>query len=408
MRRDWDVVVVGAGLAGLAAAVALFDEDVEVVVVEARERVGGRVWSTTLDNRAIVELGAEWIMPGDDALVGLADRFGVAMVEAGVDFRLREAWGAQAPTHAEQVSFLEAAERARASVEDARGRTVGDLLEATPGTSGQRTAVAMRLQGTFAIELDRVALRAADADGAFGSAPAAYRRMAKGNQRLPVEMAYALPEVRLGFAADTIVRDAGGVAVRSGPHEVRGRAAIVAVPAPIAARLRYEPDLPPEVVEALRERPMGVASKLAVATKGRPARRARQSTELPMWCWVADGKGGAPRRCVTSFAGSGVAQDVLQTASGRVGPWLERLREMNPDLELVGEPLMYSWAGDPYTLGAYAAWDDESLDRDPLLREPVEDLVFAGEHTAGPGHAGSMEGAVRSGARAARQVLATL
>jgi monoamine oxidase len=250
-----------------------------------------------------------------------------------------------------------------------------------------------------------VSLRVADADDAFGSTPAVYRRMTRGNQRLPVEIAYALPEVRLGFAADTIARDADGVAVRSGPHEVRGRAAIVAVPAPIAARLRYEPGLPPELAVALRELPMGVASKLAVATKGTPSRRVRQSIELPMWCWVADGKGGTPRRCVASFAGSEVAQEVLDTASGRAAHWLELLREMNPDLELVGEPLMYSWAGDPYTLGAYSAWDDASLDREPLLREPLERLVLAGEHTAGRGHAGGMDGAVRSGIRAARQVL---
>jgi monoamine oxidase len=305
------------------------------------------------------------------------------------------------------VAFLEAAARARASITDARGRTLGALLEDTLGTPEQRAAVRMRLQGTCAIDLERVALATADADAAFGTEPAVYRRLARGNQRLPIEIAYALPEVRLGFPVDTIVRDARGVAARSGPHEVRGRAAIVAVPAPIAARLRFEPGLPPELAEALRELPMGVASKLAVATKRRPTRRARQSIDLPMWCWAANGRGGRPRRCLTSFAGSELAQQALATAAGRAGPWVERLREMNPDLELVGEPLMYSWAGDPYTVGAYSAWDQVSLGRAQLFREPVDRVVFAGEHTAGPGHAGSMDGAVRSGLRAARQVLET-
>jgi monoamine oxidase len=78
---------------------------------------------------------------------------------------------------------------------------------------------------------------------------------------------------------------------------------------------------------------------------------------------------------------------------------------MNPDLELVGEPLMYSWAGDPYTLGSYAAWDEASLDRAHLFQQPVDRFVMAGEHTAGRGHTGGMDGAVRSGIRAARQVL---
>lgn len=149
---------------------------------------------------------------------------------------------------------------------------------------------------------------------------------------------------------------------------------------------------------------MGVASKLAVATKGRSTLRARQSTELPMWCWVANGKGDDPRRCLTSFAGSEPAQGPLGTTSGRIGPWLDRLRAMNPDLELVGEPLWYAWADDPFTLGAYSAWDDRSWDRQELFQTTVGRVAFAGEHTAGPRHYATMEGAARSGVRAARQV----
>ena len=59
------VLVVGAGFAGLSAATELHDLGFDVRVLEARERVGGRVWSTTLTNGAIVELGAEWIMADD-------------------------------------------------------------------------------------------------------------------------------------------------------------------------------------------------------------------------------------------------------------------------------------------------------------------------------------------------------
>ena len=128
----------GAGLAGLAAGISLIDEGLDVVVVEARERVGGRVWSTKLDNGAIVELGAEWIMPDDDALLAMAERFGVATVEAGVDYRLREAWGPDAPTMEEQATFLEAVGRAWTSAPDARARSLGELIDATPGTDAQR------------------------------------------------------------------------------------------------------------------------------------------------------------------------------------------------------------------------------------------------------------------------------
>ena len=66
------VVVVGAGFAGLSAALVLREAGLEVTVLEARERVGGRVWSATITNGAVVELGAEWIMDHDTEVLGLA------------------------------------------------------------------------------------------------------------------------------------------------------------------------------------------------------------------------------------------------------------------------------------------------------------------------------------------------
>ena len=72
-------VVVGAGLAGLVAADELLRAGAEVVVLEARSRVGGRVWSERLPNGAVVEMGAEFILPGSIAMRELADRFGLRL-----------------------------------------------------------------------------------------------------------------------------------------------------------------------------------------------------------------------------------------------------------------------------------------------------------------------------------------
>src|SRR5512134_1954658 len=90
------VVVVGAGFSGLSAARRLVDAGIEVSVLEARERVGGRVWSTTLTNGAVVELGAEWIMAGDTKVRDTADRFGLGLVETGASYGRREPWGTTA------------------------------------------------------------------------------------------------------------------------------------------------------------------------------------------------------------------------------------------------------------------------------------------------------------------------
>jgi 4-methylaminobutanoate oxidase (methylamine-forming) len=405
------VIVVGAGFAGLSAALALRDAGARVTVLEARERVGGRVWSSTLANGAVVELGAEWIQAGDAAVHELAERFGIRLAETGADYGRREPWGPGAASLDAQDAFLRAASVARNSLTQAAAAasTLGAFLGGVPGDDAARRIVTTRLAGTCAQDLDRVALRVWDGEGAF-AAPGGrrYFRMGPGNQALATAIAADLGDVRLGAGVGAIEHDERGVTVRIGPAEERADAAVVAVPAPIAARLAFEPSLPEPLATALRELPMGVASKFAVATKGRPPVRSRQSEETSMWCWVANGADGSPRRCVASFAGSPAAQSSLGVDRGLVGPWLDALAAMNPDLRLVGEPVMYAWGDDPFTLGSYVAFDNASWDRIERFAEPVGRLAFAGEHTAGPDHHGTMNGALLSGRRAAAQVLERL
>jgi monoamine oxidase len=406
MDTSAGAVVVGAGLAGLSAALHLHDAGVPVTVLEARDRVGGRVWSVPLGNGAIAELGAEWIMAGDELLLGLAGRFRVSAVKAGVDYALREARGSNAASIDDQRAHLAVANEVRAGIGDAEAASMslGAFLGALPGTEAQHTTLRMRLQGTCAADLEGVTLRITEGERAFEPGTGVYYRLGPGNQALAVAMAASLPDVRLGEPVEALEHDAGGVTVRTAAGELGAAAAVVAVPVTMVPRLRFRPPLPRDLASAVRELPMGVASKLAVATADPPSRRAIQSTELPMWCWAANGSDGRVRPCVTSFAGSPWAQEVLRTAEGDPGPWMARLRALNPDLTFVGEPRWQVWATDPLTLGAYSAWDDRSWDRMDLFSRAVGPVAFAGEHTAGPAHYATMEGALRSGVRAAEQV----
>lgn len=402
-------IVVGAGFAGLSAAIALADEGVDVTVLEARERVGGRVWSITLTNGAVVELGGEWIMAGDSVVHETASRFGVPLVETGASFGRREPWGEGAATLEVQDVFLEAADAALGSLPHDRvaAMNVGEFLEGVEGDPAARSIVALRLAGTCARDLREVSLASFAGERPFSAHGDVYHRTAEGNQAIARAVASELSDVRTGHVVDSIEHDRDGVTVRIGSRSERADVAVVAVPAPIEARLRFVPPLPDALASALAGLPMGAASKFAVATKRRPPARSRQSAGRSMWCWTADGAGGKPRRCVTSFAGSHAAQESLGVTRGQVLPWLEALRSMNPDLTLVGEPVLYSWADDPFTLGAYSTWDPASWDRRRVLAEPVGRLAFAGEHTAGDRH-GTMEGALRSGRRAAEQILRVL
>ncbi len=403
------VIVVGAGLAGLSAAIALVDAGTSVTVLEARERVGGRVWSIVLSNGAVVELGAEWIMVGDAVVQEIAARFGVPLAETGTSFARREPWGPGAAPLGAQDAFLAAADAARARVDPASAATttVGAFLDSVPGEDAARSIVRRRLAGTCARDLEEVALASFDGPTPFSAHGDRFLRAADGNQAIALAMSAALPDVRLGHAVDAVAHDADGVTARVGGHAERADAAVVAVPAPIAARIAFTPMLPTSLADALSGLPMGLASKLAVATKERPPARSRQASHVSMWCWSALGGDGRVRRCVTAFAGSPAAQDVLGASRGLVAPWLDEVRAMNPDVTTVDEPVMYAWADDPYTLGAYSSWDPPSWARRGLLADPVGRLAFAGEHTADRHH-GTMEGALRSGRRAAAQVLDAL
>ena len=89
------MLVVGAGLAGLSAADELVRAGYEPIVLEARERVGGRVHSRTLDNGAVVEMGAEFILPGCTEVLGLVERFGLGLWDKGMRYGQREPRGVE-------------------------------------------------------------------------------------------------------------------------------------------------------------------------------------------------------------------------------------------------------------------------------------------------------------------------
>ncbi|HIG27169.1 MAG TPA: FAD-dependent oxidoreductase [Verrucomicrobiales bacterium] len=84
------IIIVGAGFSGLSAAYKLHESGAEVLVLEARDRVGGRVYSKELSNGAVVEMGGEWIHEGNNLYNSLIDELGLTKTEVGVDFMVRQ------------------------------------------------------------------------------------------------------------------------------------------------------------------------------------------------------------------------------------------------------------------------------------------------------------------------------
>jgi monoamine oxidase len=397
-------VVIGAGFAGLAAALELHDAGMDVTVLEARDRVGGRVHSVVLDNGEVAELGAEWIFSGDEAMQAAIDRLGLVAREAGVDYLRREPRGESAVSMPELDAFLEVADAHLAALDPAE-RSMGEALDLVPGDERARAVARARLTGTFASDLSLVAWRPGWHAGKLAAEPDVYRRMERGNRSIADAAAGELPDVRLGRPATAVRQATGGVEVDAG-ETIRAEVAVVAVPVRLVSALAFDPPLEADQRTAFEGLPMGVASKLAVPLDGQPVRCAIQCADLPFWFWVADGAGGT-RRVVTSFAGSEIPQGPLETATGDPRTWLRRIEELAPELRPAGPAVMKVWAEDPWARGAYSAWNGASLGRAHLFERMHGAIAFAGEHTAGE-HSGTMEGALRSGRRAAGQVLERL
>ena len=385
------VVVVGAGFAGLAAAEALTARGAEVIVFEARDRVGGRVRSARLDNGAVVELGAEFVLPGYDVLRETAARLGLELFEKGTLYGDREPRDGPPVTRDELIAAHEA-------LRDPGGGSVAKALERLVPSPGARAAVAARLAVSSGYELeDQAASALAEGAAGFGDFPS--HGLAGGNDRIALELAQRLgAAVRLSTPVTRVAWSPEGVVVRAGADEVAAAACVLATPAPHALELEWDPPLPAWKREALAAVRYGQAAKLFLPLAAPAPPSQTLSVPLRFWTWTQHGTPVA-----SSFAGSPAALELLEIDRGPE-KWADSVRALRPDLEYAaGAPLLSTWHDDPWARGAYSARTLSSPLDDEALARSVGVVAFAGEHTAGAWH-GLMEGALRSGLRAAAEV----
>ncbi|HEY6635372.1 MAG TPA: NAD(P)/FAD-dependent oxidoreductase [Acidimicrobiia bacterium] len=392
------VLVVGAGLAGLTAAHELQTHGVEVTVLEARDRVGGRVWSHQFDNGAVVELGGEWIDSSQAAVRLLAEDLDLQMIDTGQDFITRDLIGTAPIPDDDHRRLSEILFDVIESIDPIQleTMTIADLLAGVPDNGPAMTVLRSRLEGTMGAELSAVS--AADLDLEFGLVQATtYLRVDGGNDRLARALAGRL-DVRTGTPVLSVGQDDGSVVAHTNHDEHTADGVVVAVPLPILRTPGFLIDAEPGLVETMTRLGMGTAVKVAAPTQGEPPMFRRQEADIPGWYWTGADASGATRHAITGFAGTRRGVDALTSDVD------SRLARALPETPVAGSPIVVDWGTDPWAGGCYTALGPGQRGTLGRLQQPWGRVVFAGEHVNGTG---TIDGAIRSGNDAARTLLET-
>lgn len=436
------MLVAGAGLAGLSAARDLAAMGARVTVVEARDRVGGRVLTARdgFIDRQHAEAGADMISADDHELRRLADELGLKLTRI-----LRSGWAYARPDPsgrprvvartgskgwdrmsrvlADLVSRYRLVERRWDSpVTAALGRqSVAQWLDQIRADEELRTT-ARGLRGFFLADPEQLSLLAlvdqfAELQDNDDWGSESYR-IEGGNDRLAAAMATELGE-RLHLRTEVAALSQRGRGVRASVRNSNRMTAIdcdyviCAVPASLMRRIPIAPALPSQQHDAIANLKYGAATKTLLQfarpfwrVKGKP--RAIGSA----FSWGAAWDGNEEQRgrpgILSLMAGGSASLDTderIRTAG--VEAFAHDLDWLGGrDVQLVGHQHV-SWSGDQWARGGYAYFDPSY---DPALRfwlaRPFGRIFFAGEHTSFDGQ-GYMNGAVQSGRRAAAEVAAT-
>lgn len=444
-----DVVVIGAGFAGLSAARQLVADGLDVVVLEAQDRVGGRVLNHPLGDGQVVEAGGQYIGPTQHRMAALAAEYEVATYptyDQGASVNIIEgerllnafppgvgeeylALAAQLQAMADTVpvdapwtapeavawdsqtlqTWLDEAGASPAAQGIFRG--ISDLWGAEPRDVSLLFAlfyIAAAGDETTPGTLDRlIDIR----DGAQEL------RFVGGSQLIAIRMAEALGDrVHLSTPVRAIRTTPDGVQVEADGLNVTARRVIVATPPALAAGIEYEPQLPTRRAQLFQRFPMGSLMKVE-AVYEEPFWRAEGLSGVSM---VPDGvvhltfdntpPGGTPGIFFGFLSGSVARGWSLRDPDERREAVLRNFAEIIGERAL--SPVDYfevDWPGNAWERGGPVAYLGPGvlLDYGSTIREPVGPIHWAGTETATYWN-GYMEGAVQSGERAAAEVVAAL
>ncbi|MDT2023609.1 NAD(P)/FAD-dependent oxidoreductase [Methylocella sp. CPCC 101449] len=410
---DVDVIVVGAGAAGVAAGRALARAGVRFVVLEARSRIGGRAWTRASTSDGFspygLDLGCGWLHSADqNPWVGIAGSLGLTVDKTTPPWQ-REMPESGFPVEAQrgfrnaQNSFYE---RMEVEAGKAGDRPAVELLEPGNPWNPLIDAISTYVNG---VELDRLSVR--DYDN-YHDTMINYR-VVEGYGTLIARSGAALPIIT-DCPVQTIDHSGTRIEVTSAKGRISARAVIVTVPTNLLARdvIRFMPDLPQkrEVAAVL---PLGLDDKLFLRVEkaeqlpqnsrqfGALDRRATGAYHFrPFNLPVIEGYfGGQCARDLEKEGLDGFAAFAREELVRMLGSqWRDRFTAI----------AVSTWGLEPYSLGSYSHALPGHWDKRAVLAQPVDDrLFFAGEATSLHSFS-TAHGAHESGERAAAEAMQAL
>jgi monoamine oxidase len=444
---ETDVCIVGAGLAGLTAARRLTQAGKTVVVLEARDRVGGRVWTQFSASGVPIDMGACFIGPDHERMHALTKEMGVAVFPTNVKGDNVLATGGKVRRYKgdipriSPVALLSAAQAISRMNAMAKTLPVDAPWEAkkalewdaqscrswlTPAhvpTKLARDLVEATIRACFAAELSEVSLlnwlflcRSAGGIESLMNIEGGYQheQFEGGVQAVPNAMAAELGgSVILDSPVRTVVQSGQTVTVQSRQATVTARRAVLALPRALAAGIQFDPVLPADHTLLIHQIPAGTEVKM-VAVYDEPF-------------WRNDGISGNTVATDDDIEISldttqpGHAEGVMATYCA--GPRARKVAQMRPEerraalLEMLttrlgpkaanpSEVLEQNWAEEQWTRGCSMGHFPTGVltQYGPKLREPVGRVHWAGTETASTSY-GAMDGAVRSGERVTEEIL---
>lgn len=412
MNEHHDVVVVGAGLAGLRCAADLAAAGADVVVLEARQRVGGRVFSHRFDDGQWCERGAEFIDANHVRVLGLAAELGLRITERDGEIAPRtalvDAAGRAVPMHlhASLADDLQRWEHALDTLRDddaLEHATLDDLMRSLPLSAVSRLVIGRDIRTEYMLPPDSVSQRfAAHLVSVQRPGLRERHRVVGGLDQLATGLAARLGDrVHLGRAVGSIDAESGSVVTADGV--ISGGAVVAAVPLPVLSRLW--PSMPLELGAV----GYGIGGKISIRFGRRIWRDyGRDGTVLSdrtwghLWETTDDQPGDAGVLTNLLSSHDGAAFAALPEAPDRVVTEIERIF---PGAKgLAGERVHTDWTNDPYSLGCYTCFGPGQWQASRAALAAVYGrLHLAGEHT--DEFSGFMEGALRSGSAVAARLL---